>query len=669
MADDSSGMTLLADGALKREEGTPTLTEEKAPIDFLAPDSKQHEYVLDYLLARLRFSENKMKKFYPRWRQNELMLQAYVSAKDWEAMDSAFRTGKEIPGIEDSPVAINVPFAWATVNSIVTYLLHMFAGRSPIFQVSSYRAEQVRRAKNMEMFLQYNADVVKFVRTLYFFLMDGETYGVAALRTLWKRELKQRPVMVPPDPNVQAIAASVGRQAQPQKKMQDYVAFEGSSAANIDPFMFFPDPRVPMHECNVKGEFVFWRAFMGKHELLKAQASGQLKYVDKVDPNSGRDRNDSGDDNSRRAVRALGDSGDSSNVGRDAQLPGNYQVDQGTIEIIPNDLGLGTSKVPEKWMFTILNKTQIVQAEKIDLPSGKHPVEVAEPNSVGYAFGQLGTVDMLGPMQQVMSWFMNSHIFNVRASLNNMLVVDPTKVEMQDLKSPKPGKLIRLKNTAFGLSDPKNAIQQLTVSDMTRGHISDFQMFGRLAADLTGASDNNRGLQDAGGRKTATEIRTAADAGTSRLAAKGKVYSAMAFTGLAETWALNAQTNLSEQFELSVLGAQEPGSTVRLDNAAIQGDFVFPVNDGTLPVDKLAMLEVWKEIYTAVIADPQIRAQYDIIEMFDWMAQLGGAQNIKQFRLNMVPQQQQMQQMQSGQGMPMGELVRAFAGQPGMMGG
>lgn len=642
------------------------IPEGVKPIDWLTPGSDQHGKVLEMLRARLKYSEDRMSKFHSRWRRNELMLQAYVSLGDYDQILKDIEDSKEGPGIgTGSAVSINVPFAWATINTIVTYLLHMFGGRRPVFQVGSYRAEQVDRSKNMEMYLQYNADVVKFLRALYFFLMDGETYGVAIMRTLWRVDSKTKKVIIPPTAEVSEIMASMGRQAAGTEEEQTTIVFEGNSLANVDPFMFFPDPRVPMHEVNEKGEWVFWRAFMGQHALLRDQKAGLLKWVDKCDPTQGR-RSTEGSGASSRGMRALGDPhpGQWEQSGTSASIKPNYQVDQGCVEIIPYEWGLGESRYPEKWMFTMLNEHQIVQAEPADLPAGKHPVVVAEPNSLGYAFGQLGTVDMLAPMQELMSWFMNSHIHNVRAALNNMFVVDPTKVVMSDLTNPKPGKLIRLKNTAFGLSDPKMAVTQLTVTDITRSHLSDFQMFGRLAADMTGATDNVRGLQDAGGRKTATEIRTSSEAGTSRLAAKGKIYSAQAFTGLAEMWALNIQANLSQEFEMNVLGqdAADPAKSLRITPENVQGDFVFPVHDGTLPIDKVGMLDVWKEIYMGLLADPELRQSYDILSMFDWIAQLGGAQNIKSFRLNVQPQTQAMDAMASGKGVPLQQVAAQMGG-------
>lgn len=645
-----------------------TKPEDQSPIDWLAPGTPQESFVRQYVLDRLKYSEDRMASFYPRWRKNELLLQAYISLPDYEKILKGVHETRAAPGLDDGAVTINVPFAWAQVNTIVTYLLHMFAGRRPIFAVSTYRAEQMNRSKNMEMYLQYNADVVKFVRALYFFLMDGETYGLAVMRSLWKTQMRTKRVEQEPSADIAAIAQAVGQTATGEMVEEEYIAFEGNSCTNVDPYMFFPDPRVPMHEVAEKGEWVMWRAFMGKHQLLKDQSSGMLKWVDKVDAMSyGTDGNDTL--GSARGIRALGQQSDSRfQDTRSGTIQPNYQVDQGTFEIIPKDLGLSDSTVPEKWFITVLNRKQIIQAQKAEMPDDKHPVVVAEPNSVGYSFGQLGTVDFVGPMQELMSWFLNSHIFNVRSALNNMFVVDPTKVEMQDMRNPKPGKLIRLKNTAFGLSDPKNAIQQLQVTDVTRSHINDFQLFGRLAGDMTGASDNVRGLQDAGGRKTATEIRTSSEAGTSRLAAKGKIYSAMALTDLTAKWSMNTQAYLSSEFEFAVLGEMGSNDSLKISPGSIQGDFYFPVHDGTLPMDKIGLLDVWKEIFMGVLQDPELRQNYDILSMFDWIAQLGGAQNIKSFRINVAPQGE-MDKLAAGGGIPMDQASMGMALTQGAQGG
>lgn len=649
------------DAEMKTDLNPVRKPRDQSAIDWLVPGSRQHSWALSYLKNRIEFSEKAMQKFHPRWKTNEHMLQAYVTAQDFEKMlENCSKDRKTGPDYE---ATINVPFAWAQINTIVTYLLHMFAGRKPIFTVGSYRAEQVAAAKNMEQLLMFNADFKRFVRNIYFYLMDGETYGVAIMRTLWSVEKRKRAVLVPPDPMLIQTFASLGLPPpEPEKQEQEYTAFEGNTIGNIDPYMFLPDPRVPMYEVAEKGEWVAWKAFRGRMELLKEQALGRVKHVDKVSREVGTRYGES-QGASGRGIRALGDAhaGEEHDGLGEGSIEANYQVEQGSFMIIPSDWGLSDSKVPERWMFAIANRNTIIQAVPMETPHGMHPVVVTEPNSTGYSFGALGTVDFLGPSQQMMTWFMNSHIDNVRTSINNMLVVDPTKIEMDDLARPGPGKIIRMKNQPFGLSDPKSALHQLQVSDVTRTHMSDASVFGRMAADLTGVSDNMRGLQDSGGRKTATEIRTTAEAGASRLAMRGKLYSAFGFSPLAAMQTANFQNYLTQEFEFSVLGAASK-DTVRITPDNIQGDFTFPVHDGTLPIDKVGLLDVWKEIFQAVLADPELRQSHDIVGMFDWICQLGGAQNIQSFKLNVVPQSQQMQDMGNGNGVPLRDAMRALGG-------
>ena len=59
---------------------------------------------------------------------------------------------------------------------------------------------------------------------------------------------------------------------------------------------------------------------------------------------------------SLRNSASQGDSIDNLRGGKDSGAVDYYQVDQLSIEIIPAELGLGESKYPQKWLFTILNK-------------------------------------------------------------------------------------------------------------------------------------------------------------------------------------------------------------------------------------------------------------------------------------------------------------------------
>lgn len=632
----------------------------KSPIDFLAPNTPQHAFVLDYLLRRLRWSENKMAQFYSRWQANEMRLQAYVTLPKYEEM---LRTMRE-KGRASAPDEIIVPYSWATIQTIVTYLLHTFGGRQPIIQVGAYRGEQVQRAKNMEMLLQYNADYQRYIYHLYNFFTNGEVYGLSVQRNMWAQETRVKSVLRMPDPQMAQFMQMQGQQAQPQRTSERTICFEGNSISVINPFMFFPDPRVPMVEVATKGEFVFWRAFEGRHMLLRAEANGQLKWV-KYAGSTPRDFGSSAGGDSLAGLRSMGDSLTNGQLNNMEGVTNSFQVDQGTVEIIPAELGLSPSTVPEKWLFTILNKSQIVQAQPLGANHGEHPISVAEPNAFGHSFGQLATADLVAPTQDLMSWLVNSHMFNVRAALNNFMVVDPNKIEMDDLLDPQPGGILRLKSTPWGNADPRMAVMQLQVGDVTRAHLQDFQLMQRMGDSLTGASDNTRGAQDAGGRKTATEVRTSYEAGGSRLASRAMLYSAMGISPASNQWASNYQQYLSQEFELRVLGADGQANSVRISPQEIEGDFFFPIHDGTLPLDKTAMLETWRQMWQAIIADPtgQMQQTYDAKGIFRFMAKLAGAQNIDDFRMTAADPNVIQQQQQAGNLVPLSALGPALAQQ------
>lgn len=628
------------------EPVAPTGQAGQEPIDLLIPGSELHQKVLDYLLKRINYSERSMSAFYHRWNASEKRIQAYINLPDYEKQLKEMNA----TGQPASVISITVPYSYATIWTIVTYLVHTFCGQKPIFQVSAYKAESVEATQYMETVLQFNSDHTKIIRQFIQWFLDGEIYGVGAMRNLWSTEVANRTVWTPqPLGGLMTPSAPTQMLRQRTKK----TVYEGNKVVPIDPFMFFPDPRVPMEEVNKRGEFVFWRSYEGRHLLLREQADGVLKWLKNVPPMPANRFNSEQTGKSQRSLVAKGDAHAGGERGQEIGATANIQVDQGTIDIIPLELGLGEGTTPEKWLFSIGNKGQIIQAEPIDMDHGRHPVAVIEPSSFGYSFGQPGTADFLGPIQDTLSWFVNSHIHNVRSALNNMFVVDPSMVEMQDLKNPNPGKLIRLKQAAYG-QDVRTALQQLQVADVTANHMQSLQMFLKIGDTLSSVNDNLKGIQDSGGRKTATEVRTSGEAGASRLAAKARYISAQGMVDLAEQMSLNIQQFMSMELFLEVVGQKGTAHPIPITPQMVAGDFTFPVSDGTLPIDKTAILGVWKDIWTAIATNPLLSQQYDGGKIFEYMAELGGAKNLGQFKIVTAPQGEIDANVAAGNTVPLG---------------
>lgn len=629
---------------------------EQNRMERLHPGSALHADLLRHLLDRLHDAEDAMAAFYSRWRANETRVQAYINLPDFE------KQLKEMSATGAPPklVQVTIPYTFATISTIVTYIVQVFTGRKPMFQVNTHQKESVEAARMMEILLQYNADHVRLVRQFYQFINDSQVYGLGVMRTQWKKEVKSRTVWTKPQSFM-----GMGAPGTRTKSKQDRTTFEGTCVDAVDPFMFFPDPHVPMYEVNKKGEYVFWRSFPGRHIVKAMEADGEFWWVADVG-NMPQPRVNGYNGQSARNMISQGESHPGQREDRNRSTKQQtYQCDECSIELIPAEWKLGDSIRPEKWLFTILNEKQIVRARPLDCDHGMHPVVVTEPLSLGYGFGQPGMADYLGPFQDSLSWYMNSHIKNVRTALNNMFVVDPSMVEMQDLRNPEDGKLIRLKRAAMGM-DVRQAISQLQVHDVTAGHTKDMELFMRMGQQLSSATDNLMGMQDAGGRKSATEARQGMQAASSRLAATAQLISAQAITDLSEQMCVNYQQNLETDFLISVVGQQGVQTDIHVNPESLVGDFNFPVHDGTLPLDRVALLDVWKEILMGVAQDQELRMIFSLPEIFEYVAEIGGAQNVGRFKLqqgqppgvglNVVPDEEAAAQAQAGNISPIDAL-------------
>jgi hypothetical protein len=608
------------------------------PIDQMKPGSELHNRLLDYLMKRLRNSERAMSAFHSRWRINEMKNQAWIDLRKFDAMLKASNdTGKP-------PMAVDivVPYSFSVLSTIATYLLQVFAAKQPYMQVGTY-GMNVNNAMQMEIILQYQNDHNRIVKWWWNWFNDMGIYGIGILSNRWIVDTKMRTQRE----NSPVFDLGTGDfSLESIRQQREQVVYEGNDTFSVDPFMFFPDPQVPMREVASKGEYVFIRSFEGKHLLKRKEQQGLLKWVDAAPPTSS--ERASGTLRSARDLLTGGSShAGASWHGVQEFSPGAYDVDTCSIDLVPREHGLSESDRVEKWSFAILNKAQICAAERLLDDHGEHPVVVAEPFGSGYDFGSAGMIDYIGPLQDSMSWFLNSHMENVRSSVNNQLVVDPFAVEMRDVNRPGPGKTIRLKRTALN-RDVKTAIMQLPVQDITRGNINDMNTFFEIGQRVSAVSENLLGLQDTGGRKTATEVRTSGAAAASRLAALTRVVSAQGMTALANQMSLNSQQWMSREFHVRVTGSDGQIYPLRIDPDGLAGDFYYPINDGSLPLDKVALLDVWKEIVGLAFQDQEIRANYSIPKLFEFVAELGGAKNIRSFRIQPGSPEQVRQLSQQG---------------------
>jgi hypothetical protein len=422
--------------------------------------------------------------------------------------------------------------------------------------------------------------------------------------------------------------------------------------AAVDPYALVPDPRVPLHQCNLRGDFMFCEVVISKTVLMDMEKRGLLKYVgsgyNKID------QHETPVTENRRRIK-IGIRAES--LVEPKNVTKFCSVREGTVRLVPKQWGLGESDTSQLWKFSWF-KSQIIQAEPLGMIHNMHPMAVTEPTSFGHDFMSVSMHDMIGPFQDVLSWLVSSRMENVRAAINNQFIADPARVDINDVRASPIGRVIRLKQTAQGLPI-KEAIEQVIVNDVTRGHLSDIQTIRIIADTITGVNDNLRGIQTAGGRRSATEARQSMQAGAQRLSSMAVRISAQAFAPLCTQMILNIQQFMPDKMWVEMTGDDGSPSSQQLTPEMLVGSFNYQVSDGTLPFDKMALLETWQEILFGVAKDPELRAAYSLPAIFRYVAELGGAKNIDSFKRQAEP-------APAGNPFVAGAAVNPGA-QPGMM--
>jgi hypothetical protein len=173
-----------------------------------------------------------------------------------------------------------------------------------------------------------------------------------------------------------------------------------------------------------------------------------------------------------------------------------------------------------------------------------------------------------------------------------------------------------------------------------------------------GVNDQIMGSLNTGsGRKTATEVRSSTSFGVNRMKTMCEYMSASGFSPHSQKLVQSSQQFYDASQKLRRVGsfAMDAGEAfLNVSPEDIAGFFDFVPVDGTLPVDRMAQANLWKELMANIQRmPPQIAQSYDWGKMFGWVASLSGLKNISQFRIQVAPDAMLQQQAQMGNVIPM----------------
>ena len=607
----------------------------------LQPDSQLHQKVLGKLLNRVRVAYEKMDSRRRSWREIDKTLTAYVRIDELE------RKVKEKD--KRAPVSIVFPHSYSILETLTSFMDGLFL-REPIFQYDGNSPEDTIGAILMTKVVEAHCKRFKVGLALHTAFKDSIAYGVGACFPLWKQKWGYR------------TRSSYGMDGQLEKTSEPALLFEGNSLENVDPYQLLLDPNYGIQSIQ-DAEFVGFVRRTNYYNLLPEDGKGAVFNVRYLKGKDCTSRYWGSQRDQKAQTTTVGDT----SVLRPVDVVYLY------INIIPKDWGLGDYEEPEKWLFAIAADRYIIQAQPLDLDHNMFPVAVCAPTFDGYSSAPLSRLELLGGMQELLDWLLNSHVANVRKTINDMIIYDPYMLNTADLTDPKPGKLVRARRAAWG-KDIRGSIQQLQINDVTRQHIADAQLTMGLMNQISGADDAMMGTLRQGGpeRLSAAEFSGTQSQALGRLQSLAMIVGQQLIQDVGYMFAMHTQQMMQEDVWVNTVGAwqdqllahygpQIQNDRMRVTPQDLNIDFDIAVN----PEGQGQATQFWIQMFDTIAKTPELYQLIDVGRVFRYVASQLGAKNVDNFLRAPIqpvgaPTTDVMAQAQAGNMVPIEEVANAL---------
>lgn len=590
----------------------------------LRPGSKLHDKIRDEVLYRARESANIMTSRFSSWNDIDKVLTCYIP------LDKAEEELKS--GDIRKPVSIVFPYTYAIMETLLSYLVAAFF-QDPLFRYEGVGPEDVVGAILLEKVIEFQCIKNKVALNLHTMLRDSISYGLGIVGPNWRTTDR----------------------------------FEGNCLENIDPYLFLPDVNVAVHEVQ-RGEYCGWVNKTNYYDLLTEERDKQdelfnVKYLKGL---KGVHTAIYSNDNSMRNIKTGMET-----IGVNEALT--FPVDRiyMYIKLIPSEWELSKNDYPELWQFCVASDEVVIKARPAGFDHGMIPITTCAPDFDGYSAVPLSRLEVLQGLQTTLDWLFNSHVANVRKAINDMIIVDPFLVNINDLKSPEPGKIIRTRRPAWGRG-VKDAVQQLAINDITRGNIADSSWIVQWMQKISGADDSMMGSLRQGGpeRLTGAEFKGTRTGAVSRLERVARVIGIQAMQDIGYFFASHCQQLMTRDVFVKVTGdweqvlLQEFGhdrNRIPVTPQQLDIDYNVIVRDGSIPGGNFS--EFWIQIFNILASNPILAQKFDVVRIFTHIARNMGAKNVNDFVMRggnvaptMMPDDQVNQGVRAGNLIPFGGI-------------
>lgn len=604
--------------------------------------SEFHTKLLDRCLADVKKSRGHMSKNYRQW---DLQDQVYRGERwpDKKDKQAAQR---------DEPEKMIVPNTFAQVMSFTSFLFLMFKQNDKFFELTPTGEEDFGdKWKDCERVMDRDWRKSNGSKTLFQFLLDTARFGCAPLECSWVKESVQVYVVESQGTEVVLPSSGISTMAPAAGGYQTFLKFEGNRIRNVSPYRWFPDTSFSLSDFE-RGDFCASEEDFTMGGLRQLQKDGEVTGVDWIQPLPN-------DFNGRRGAESrfsfLPNTSGWSNENDAAPVV----ITKVRRKLVPKHFELEKEKAlgPEDWpiLYTvwIANDNRIIKCE----PAKEWHQQL------GYGLGEF-TPDMhqtvsgslaglVYRLQDVISWFVNSHITSVRRVIQNRNVVNTSLIESKSYDGD--GDIFIKKGV--GKIDPRMVVSQLPATDVTAGHMGDVDILGKLMQMVSGVNDNAMGQYNSG-RRSASESRVVTAGAAGRMKMHGHLLHEMGLGKIGGMMLSNSRQSLSAESFIRALGGAKDPARLQERYIAFQGtpqeiicgdDFL--TFDSTLSSEKGFMAQNLQELLSIILqsnplAAQQLTMKLDPMKLVSEMQYLRDGTPIERLQYSQEEQQMMLMQQQ-----------------------
>lgn len=602
-----------------------------------------HHQILQACLDRIYLSEQRMSARYEEWRRLE---RKYLLYRRTNQRDLHARAETEKGN--DQFKSIDVSFSYTLMMSAHAYYVNTFLNKPVIFQVDSLNGDGAIKEQAVESMLQYQIRKGNMIPNLMVWLLDVSRYGIGITYDYWDREVKTKAEVREEADLEDGVETGKANTIVRRTRVKGY---EGNKIFNVLPFDFLPDPRVPFSKLQ-DGEFVGRQVLIQWNDFLVRYERGE--YINKE---QARQYLGAGSKEGRRE-ETISDAQDEDTIARSTNDPkgkkiGGLQAVELIVDLVPKDWGLGEAgDLPEKWIFTIVNKKLIIGARPLGRLDDMFPFHVLEQEIDGYFHNSRGLLEINQDYNDVLSWLFNSHMYNKEQSIYNQFVVDPTRVVMKDVLRRDPGKVVRLKPTAYG-QDVRTAISQLPVNDVTQSNYADTQVVEQMMQRTVGVNDDVAGSSQASSRRSATEFRGTTQFSADRLSDTALYFSTTGMNSLVRSLISTSLDNYTDELKVKIAGDNIPVTMdpqtggVKIQEGAmsfsmedIAGEYDLLPTDGSAPIDRGLQSQLYLQYMQQALAIPGFAETHRLPDLMNYIMKNAGLRGLDRFKMNVLSDEQ-----------------------------